>query len=365
MRKKPWEMFGVMPAGDTQYRGPAIGDLQAIDFGQQEIRIPQSYNTQQQMPHQVYQPPFKYEGLDPLFGVLETVDYLTAAPLRAGLYEAVKGLKRGEYGPWNFFKGAVNSYKKPMGSPRGKDIAKEMGISDKPLNEPAGRLSFGGVASKTSPAGVAGFVGGNVLDPTNYVGAGMLVGGLKNVGFKRIKDISNLELLPFTQYEKKLNTLPNIIKTKYPNLNVSIESKGNMGGSRSKYLTVSNPDGEEKFYFKISDHFNKGSGDVDIPIQGMSFKTLTDIVDKNILERIPESSLLKKPAKQEKLKFKDELQNISYKNLIEGILKEKIDPKEAEILIKNAKFSFKNNYELIKPQIDLLEQKINSSLTKQ
>jgi|GEM_PF-4740147 len=122
--------------------------------------------------------PYKYQGIEGLLGTLETVDYLTAAPVRYGVMETIRGLKQGNYGPWNFFKGAKKSFANPRTAPSGKDISKELGLSEKGLN----RITGDQYAPNVSPAGLAGFALENVLDPTNLVGAGLFGAGIKAVG---------------------------------------------------------------------------------------------------------------------------------------------------------------------------------------
>jgi hypothetical protein len=168
---KPWEAYG---GGTLQIGEPEIN---VVDWN----NAPQS----QDIDTVGWQPPFKYEGIDPLLGLLETADYLTAAPIRYGVSETLKGLKRGESGPWNFFKGMFKSYANPMTAPSGKDIMTEAGVSDKPIGEFLNKarektgIEFGGLATKASPAGATGFMAENVLDPTNLVPAGMIGAGVK------------------------------------------------------------------------------------------------------------------------------------------------------------------------------------------
>jgi len=122
------------------------------------------------------------QGLEPFSGIMETVDYLTTAPIRGGISQAQKT------GPWSFFKGAYNSLRHPNSTPNATQVAKQSGLSDTPLYQNSGRLSFGGLASKLSPAQVGGFVGENILDPSNLVpvGKAMAVGGLALGGLKKV-----------------------------------------------------------------------------------------------------------------------------------------------------------------------------------
>lgn len=163
---KPWERYGNS----------------TLQIGEPEINVVDWNNAPQEQEVDTvgWQPPFKYKGIDPLLGLLETADYLTAAPIRYGVSEYLKGAKQGNFGPWNFFKGAKKSYSEPMTAPTGKDIMSEAGLSTEGMADAqrrTGKLENIWLPN-VSPAGAAGFVAENVLDPSNIapIGKAMMLG---------------------------------------------------------------------------------------------------------------------------------------------------------------------------------------------
>ena len=185
------------------------------------------------------------KGLEPLAGVMATVDYLTTNPIRGGLSQAQKT------GPWDFFKGAYNALRHPNTSPTATEVAKQSGLSDKPLNEKTGRLSFGGMASKLSPAQVGGFIGENVLDPSNLVpvGKAMALGGLAMGGLKKVgKEVGILKKLDDI-FPEKIDFFGNGTHVEYKNPetgDIIIEIKQPSGSLLSgSDFSVSNEKGKQ------------------------------------------------------------------------------------------------------------------------
>lgn len=140
------------------------------------------YSDKEPLPEVGWRPPYSYGGFGPLMGILETVDRLTAAPVRAGLMEGVKAVK--DVGPlsmpgkvpYSFLKGLLQSYGNEGIGPTGKQVAEEMGISPMSFKEAAGRgWQNPDLYPDVSPAGIAG-TGVEAYAELPIMGLGAMIG---------------------------------------------------------------------------------------------------------------------------------------------------------------------------------------------
>jgi hypothetical protein len=108
-------------------------------------------------------------------------DYAVNAPIRAGVSAYQKSAERGDILPeMRGFWGAAKQYfKKPEDSPSWSGIAEDAGFSPLTFRDAAMQAGLQGYYPDISPADIGGYVGENVFDPTNLIGGGAVMGGLK------------------------------------------------------------------------------------------------------------------------------------------------------------------------------------------
>lgn len=195
--------FNFNYQGPLDYTGPAIGEP-VLNIGQGQEAPSKAPDYKAPIDTVGWQPPFDPSGLGGLGGVLETADYLTAAPIRTGTQRAIQEAKKEGSGPWDMFKGfakgVVESFGKPMQAPTGKDIASELGLSTEGLKSAQRRTGkLENIAlPDISPAGAVGLVAESALDLTNLAGAGVVGAGIKKI--KSIDDFTNAQLNKISKY---------------------------------------------------------------------------------------------------------------------------------------------------------------------
>lgn len=104
------------------------------------------------------------------------IDSYTGAPIRAGVSTALAG---GDL--TGSLEAAKNQFgEDPSTAPTGKDIAEQVGVPGNPeINTHLNLNPFTGETLKVTPSGVVGAVADTALDPTTYLGEGLVAGAKK------------------------------------------------------------------------------------------------------------------------------------------------------------------------------------------
>ena len=113
--------------------------------------------------------------------LMRLYDYAIQAPIRAGVSAYQKGLTGKSWSPelQGLRAMATQYFKKPETATSWADIAQDAGLSPMSLREAGQRAGSSSYFPDVSPAQIGGFLGENMVDPTNLMGAGMAMGGIK------------------------------------------------------------------------------------------------------------------------------------------------------------------------------------------